>query len=153
LNIIQGLIGGITEGIPGLNFVAGGLGGGIAGAVAHATQSNSPSKVMIRQGRDIVAGLIIGLKEQQRQVEQAATLIGMAALPQIDSVTLSDLGLDQVGRDPFAGSGGGAMMAATTNNSVVNNYNNTLDLDVASQSSPEEIINEWAWFNRTTSTR
>ncbi len=75
---MQGLINGITSQLGALGSAVGQLAGAIPGGVGQLLGIKSPSTVMAEQGRQIVAGLIVGMDEKRDEAAKKAADVASA---------------------------------------------------------------------------
>ena len=146
-DLLNGLWNGISDAWNDIEGNITDLGGTIIRVAKQATGVKSPSWMMHEVGRMIGLGLANGIKAEQDSVAQAAGLLGKAAMVKVSAADLSALGLDGFGQDPFKGLGTQKAIWNAGNTTTIVNQN-TLDLDLHDQKTGQEVINEWAWFNR-----
>jgi hypothetical protein len=80
-NVVDGIVQGLKDGVGAVAEAAKNLGKSIISAISKATESSSPSKIMVRMGRDDLAGaLALGQKQGEPRVRRAAQGLGEAAI-------------------------------------------------------------------------
>jgi hypothetical protein len=116
-NIVDGLINGLKNGQGPVAGVAAALAKAAIDAIKGATQSSSPSRVMIRFGEDDFAGgMVIGLRRGQPDVEDAGRGLGRSAIEGTQS--MQPAGQLTPARQG-GGSGGAQVTVAISPNGIV----------------------------------